>query len=109
MLPYHNIEAHCVDILKHYIRKVYNHKREDDLIKLLCMITERYSNLVSGKELVNIVIVIKKVLMDSVELGQQQEDKIKYCFNIILNLGAKIDRVLHLFFADINKLFSYNF
>lgn len=46
--------------------------------------------------------------MDSVELGEQQEDKIKYCFNIILNIGGKIDRVLHLFFADINKLFSHN-
>ncbi len=52
---------------------MYNHKREDDLIKLMCMLTEKYSHMVVGDELVNVIIVVKKIIMDCVELGQQQE------------------------------------
>jgi hypothetical protein len=68
LLSYHNIEAHCNDVLRHYIKKVYNHKREDDIIKLICLITEKYSNLID-KELVELIIVVKKIIFDSVEIG----------------------------------------
>lgn len=105
LLSYHNIEAHCNDVLRHYLKKVYNHKREDDIVKLICLTTEKYSHSID-KELVELIIVVKKIIFDSVEIGHEQEDKIKTCFNIIINIGSKIDRVLHLFFSDFNKLFS---
>ena len=43
VLKHHEIGARCVDILAFYMKKVYNHRREDDLLWLFHLITEKYS------------------------------------------------------------------
>jgi hypothetical protein len=107
LLQCHDMEGYYSDILRHYLKKVYNHKREDDIIKQICIITDKGSDFI-GDQLVDLIIVLKKIMRDSVE-ERHQEEKLRACFLIIVSMGENVDEVLHLFFTDIVKLFSNNF
>lgn len=72
LLSYHNVDEHCSSILNHYIKKAYNHKREDEIIKLICMITQNNTKIL-GSEIVDLIIVVKKIITDSIEMGHQQD------------------------------------
>jgi hypothetical protein len=107
LLCYHNLEKeHCKKILRFYLTKIYNNKRELDLIKLLCAITEKYREYIDS-ELIDIIIAVKKIVSDNYS-KKDEEYKIKLCFSVFINLADKIDHILHLFFIDLNKIFSNN-
>lgn len=55
----------------------------------------------------DIIVTVKKIITDYYYTKDEQ-NKIKLCFSIIMNLADKIDHILHLFFIDLIKVFSNN-
>ena len=55
----------------------------------------------------DIIVTVKKIITDYY-LTKEEENKIKLCFSIIINMADKIDNILHLFFIDLIKIFSNN-
>jgi len=43
LLCFHNLHQRCKIIMQFYLPKIYNHRRELDLIKLLCVLTDKYN------------------------------------------------------------------
>lgn len=54
-----------------------------------------------------IIVTVKKIITDYY-FTKEEENKIKLCFSIIINMADKIDHILHLFFIDLIKIFSNN-
>lgn len=75
---------------------------------MLCIITNKYFDFIDS-ELIDILIVIKKIIIENYQDQEaKQQQKIKFCFSVFINLAEKIDNIFHLFFIDIHKLFSKN-
>jgi hypothetical protein len=60
LLRFHDLRQRCKTVLQFYLPKVYNHRRELDLIKMLCVLTDKYRDYIDT-ELVDIIIVVKKI------------------------------------------------
>jgi hypothetical protein len=73
-------------------------------VKVLCVLADRYPDCVD-KQLVEIIIVVKKIILESVSL-KEEEYKVRLCFSIIASLADRLDPLLHLFFPDINRVFA---
>ena len=109
LLCYHRLEReYCKKVLRFYLSRIYNSKRELDLVKLLCVVTDKYREFIDS-ELIEVIIAVKKIIMDNYSVrGEEEECKVKLCFSVLVNLADKLDHALHLFFIDLNKAFSNN-